>query len=254
MKMNGIVDKVTQNHRRSPGRRANRRCPFVFRWRDSRYGGIVRLQVSLARWRPLTGRTRKKPPNRPATGSGALHLGSSLGRTWLKKASTAPIGTCHGTLLYQLEAYNGSRYRLRHPEVLTPYLSSFGSLHEGEITLPTARFRPRRISKRCRPRPCCCAGRDLVERPAAVADTLRERTAGAVPTARFDAGGGLQRRPPRRCAPLPAPVTCRWASRNSRRASASSCRAGAVVRSSPVAPRDALIGVDESLVDHPGHL
>ncbi len=95
--------------------------------------------------------------------------------------------------------------------------------------------------------------RDLVERPAAVADTLRERTAGAVPTARFDAGGGLQRRPPRRCAPLPAPVTCRWVQ----------CRAGRALRHVEpgqssvrhlVAPRDALIGVDESLVDHPGHL
>jgi len=74
---------------------------------------------------PLTARTVHVPAGRPRTGSPPF--------TWEESATDAL--TMHGFAswhdwtvagtLYQIECYNGTGYRLYHPDVKTPYLWSF---------------------------------------------------------------------------------------------------------------------------------
>src|SRR4029077_17378517 len=51
--------------------------------------------------------------------------------------------------LYQLEAYNGFGYRLRHPEVLTPYLWSFSDHYTQGQYVADGTFSSTAVSKQC---------------------------------------------------------------------------------------------------------
>jgi lysozyme family protein len=76
----------------------------------------------------LAARTTHVPANRPASGTPPFTWEeSATDALALKKLNADTDWSLSGTL-FQLERYNGFGYRLRHPDVLSPYLWSF-SLH-----------------------------------------------------------------------------------------------------------------------------
>ncbi len=107
---------------------------------------------------PLTARTRQVPAGRPRTGNPPF--------TW--EASATDALTLDGFnswtdwtvagALFKLERFNGSGYRLYHPQVKSPYLWSFSNHYtEGQICRRRDLVRYGRLRTSAAPR-CCCGG------------------------------------------------------------------------------------------------
>ena len=98
---------------------------------------------------PLTARTVQVPAGRPPTGDPPF--------TWEESAADALIlqkldqwndWSVPG-LLYKLEEYNGFGYRLRHPEVLSPYLWSYSNHYTSGKYVGDGTFSPTGVSRQC---------------------------------------------------------------------------------------------------------
>jgi lysozyme family protein len=98
---------------------------------------------------PLTARTVHEPPNRPVSGTPPFTWEDSATDA-LRQKKLDQIGdwTLPRTL-YQLEGYNGFGYRLRHPEVFTPYLWSFSEHYTSGKYVSDGTFSATAISKQC---------------------------------------------------------------------------------------------------------
>lgn len=98
---------------------------------------------------PLAKRTTQVPAGRPAAGQPPF--------TWEESAADAlKFERLHGlddwslpTTLFRLERYNGLSYRLRHPEVLTPYLWSFSSHYRQGKFVSDGKFSSTAVSQQC---------------------------------------------------------------------------------------------------------
>jgi lysozyme family protein len=98
---------------------------------------------------PLTARTKNVPANRPASGSAPFRWEeSAIDAIQLKKWSDATDWSLAGTL-FQLERFNGFGYRLRHPDVLTPYLWSFSNHYTAGKFIKDGEFSPVAVSRQC---------------------------------------------------------------------------------------------------------
>ncbi len=98
---------------------------------------------------PLAGRTVQYPLGRPKDSEPPF--------TWEQSATDALQfeGLDHwgdwslaGTL-YRLEKYNGFGYRMKHPEVLTPYLWSFSNLYSKGKYIQDGSFSATAVSQQC---------------------------------------------------------------------------------------------------------
>ena len=98
---------------------------------------------------PLTARTINVPSGRPPTGEPPF--------TWEESATDA-LNYAHMTewhdwsisgMLYRLEAYNGFGYRIRHPEVLTPYLWSYSNHYLSGKYVADGTFSASAVSNQC---------------------------------------------------------------------------------------------------------
>lgn len=98
---------------------------------------------------PLTSRTTHVPAGRPLTGEPPF--------TWEESATDAlKLQRLHGlddwglpATLFRLEKFNGMGYRIRHPEVLTPYLWSFSNHYTRGKFVADGKFSATAASQQC---------------------------------------------------------------------------------------------------------
>lgn len=110
--------------------------------------GSLKFTTHLHNGDPLTAKTVHVPKGRPAgtppfrwedSAADALEFDHFTGvKKW-------PLSV----VLFKLEGFNGFGYRMRHPEVLTPYLWSFSNHYtKGKFTAD-GKFDPNAVSKQC---------------------------------------------------------------------------------------------------------
>jgi lysozyme family protein len=98
---------------------------------------------------PLTARTKQVPANRPASGTPPFTWEESAADALaLKKLNADTDWSLAGTL-FQLERYNGFGYRLRHAEVLSPYLWSFSNHYKAGKFVRDGEFSATAVSRQC---------------------------------------------------------------------------------------------------------
>jgi lysozyme family protein len=98
---------------------------------------------------PLTARTTHVPSGRPASGEPPFTWEvSAADALALKKLSADTDWSLAGTL-FQLERYNGFGYRLRHPDVLSPYLWSFSHHYKAGKFVSDGKFSATAVSRQC---------------------------------------------------------------------------------------------------------
>jgi lysozyme family protein len=97
----------------------------------------------------LTARTVQEPPNRPVSGSPPFAWEASATDALAMKKLDQIRDWSVPRMLYQLEAYNGFGYRIRHPEVLTPYLWSFSVHYTRGKYVADGTFSATAMSKQC---------------------------------------------------------------------------------------------------------
>jgi lysozyme family protein len=98
---------------------------------------------------PLTDFTKHVPKNRPATGTPPFAWEfSAADALKLQKLDRVGDWSIPG-LLFQLEKYNGFGYRLRHPEVLSPYLWSFCTHYTKGKFVADGTFSENAVSAQC---------------------------------------------------------------------------------------------------------
>lgn len=98
---------------------------------------------------PLTARTVQEPPNRPVSGTPPFTWETSATDALAMKKLDQIRDWSVPRMLYQLEAYNGFGYRLRHPDVLTPYLWSFSTHYTRGKYVADGTFSATATSKQC---------------------------------------------------------------------------------------------------------
>ncbi len=98
---------------------------------------------------PLTARTTHVPAGRPKSGQPPFTWeDSATDALRLENLHTVTDWSVPGTL-FRLEAYNGFGYRLRHPDVLTPYLWSFTSHYTRGKFVADGSFSATAVSQQC---------------------------------------------------------------------------------------------------------
>jgi lysozyme family protein len=96
---------------------------------------------------PLTARTVHVPAGRPTEGTPPFTWEeSAIDSLRFSKLDQVKSWDVPG-LIYQLESYNGFGYRLRHPEVLTPYLWAGSNHYKKGKFVADGKFDPDAISK-----------------------------------------------------------------------------------------------------------
>ena len=98
---------------------------------------------------PLTKRTVQVPPGRPKTGNPPFTWEESAADALKLKGLDKWTDWAIPGILFKLESYNGLGYRLRHPEVLSPYLWSFSNQYTRGKFVADGTWSPTAISKQC---------------------------------------------------------------------------------------------------------
>jgi len=98
---------------------------------------------------PVTARTVRVPAGRPPTGDPPFTWEQSANDALtLEKLDRWQDWSVPG-LLYKLERYNGFGYRMRHPEVLSPYLWSYSNHYTSGKYVRDGTFSPTAVSRQC---------------------------------------------------------------------------------------------------------
>jgi lysozyme family protein len=120
-----LVNRVAENRSRYSAVGDSLGIPWYFIGVVHCLEASLRFDRHLHNGDPLTARTVQVPAGRPKTGEPPFTWEESANDSLrLEKLDQVTDWSLPGTL-YRLEAYNGFGYRLRHPEVLSPYLWSF---------------------------------------------------------------------------------------------------------------------------------
>jgi Uncharacterized conserved protein len=110
--------------------------------------GSLNFKTHLHNGDPLTAKTVHVPKGRPAGTppfsweESAIDALNFDGLAGVKKWTLS-------TILFRLEGFNGFGYRMRHPEVLTPYLWSFTNHYQKGKFVADGKFDPNAVSKQC---------------------------------------------------------------------------------------------------------
>jgi lysozyme family protein len=98
---------------------------------------------------PLTARTTHVPAGRPKTGRPPFTWeASAIDALTMQGFDKWKDWSAHGTL-YKLEAYNGWGYRMKHPQVLSPYLWSFSNHYTRGKYVADGSFSATAVSAQC---------------------------------------------------------------------------------------------------------
>ena len=145
----GLVNRVKQNRSRYEAVGTPLGIPWYF------VGVIHCMEASfsftshLHNGDPLTAKTIHEPPNRPASGEPPYTWEASATDALRMKQLDQVTDWRLPRTLYLIEGYNGFGYRLRHPEVLTPYLWSFSDHYTQGKYVADGTFSPTAVSKQC---------------------------------------------------------------------------------------------------------
>jgi lysozyme family protein len=147
--VNATVKKIAQHRDRYQLVGGPLRVPWYFVGVIHCMEGSLSFSRHLHNGDPLTARTVQEPPNRPVSGQPPFTWeASATDALAMKKLQNVTDWSLPRTL-YQLEGYNGFGYRLRHPEVLTPYLWSFSGHYTQGKYIADGTFSPTAGSKQC---------------------------------------------------------------------------------------------------------
>jgi len=98
---------------------------------------------------PLSARTRQVPAGRPRHGNPPFTWEESAADALAMHKLDAATDWSLGSLLYELERYNGFGYRLYHPEVRTPYLWSWSRHYTSGKYVADGRWSATATSAQC---------------------------------------------------------------------------------------------------------
>lgn len=98
---------------------------------------------------PLTARTVQVPAGRPLTGSPPFTWEESALDALRLKQFHNQVDWSLPAILFSLEKYNGFGYRLKHPEVLSPYLWSFSNQYTRGKFVADHKFSTTAVSQQC---------------------------------------------------------------------------------------------------------
>jgi lysozyme family protein len=142
-----LVTKVSDNRARYSAVGDSLGIPWYFIGVIHCLEASLRFDRHLHNGDPLTARTVQVPAGRPKTGNPPFTWEESANDSLrFEKLDQVTDWSLPGTL-YRLEAYNGFGYRLRHPEVLSPYLWSFSEHYTKGKFVADGTFSPTAISK-----------------------------------------------------------------------------------------------------------
>ena len=110
--------------------------------------GSLNFNTHLHNGDPLTAKTIHVPKGRPTGTPPFRWEASAIDALQFDNLIDVKKWTLAVTL-FKLEGFNGFGYRVRHPEVLTPYLWSFSNHYtKGKFTVDR-KFDPNAVSKQC---------------------------------------------------------------------------------------------------------
>jgi lysozyme family protein len=147
--VDALVNKIVQNRDRYSAVGDALGIPWYFIGVIHNMESSLRFDRHLHNGDPLTARTKQVPPGRPKTGNPPFTWEeSATDALQLEKLDQVRDWSLPATL-YRLEAYNGFGYRLRHPEVLSPYLWSFSGHYELGKFVADGTFSTTAVSQQC---------------------------------------------------------------------------------------------------------
>jgi lysozyme family protein len=144
-----IIARIVQNRARYENVAAETGVPWYVIAAIHAMETGLRFDRHLHNGDPLTGRTVQVPAGHPRSGAPPF--------TWEVSAKDAlalrDLGRDTdwrvGSMLYELEGYNGWGYRLHHPHVLTPYLWSGSTNYTSGKYVADGRWSDTAVSKQC---------------------------------------------------------------------------------------------------------
>jgi lysozyme family protein len=143
-----IRDKIVANKSRYEAVAASTTVPWFVVAVIHSLEGSLNFKTHLHNGDPLTAKTVHVPKGRPAGTppftweQSAIDALTFDGLAGVKKWNLAII-------LFRLEGFNGFGYRVKHPEVLTPYLWSFTNHYTKGKFVADGKFDATAVSKQC---------------------------------------------------------------------------------------------------------
>ncbi|QIP13037.1 hypothetical protein G8759_10565 [Spirosoma aureum] len=110
--------------------------------------GGLNFKTHLHNGDPLSAKTVHVPKNRPPGKAPFTWQESAIDALTfdgLSGVQNWPLPV----ILFKLEGFNGFGYRIKHPEVLTPYLWSFTNHYQKGKFTQDGKFDPKAVSKQC---------------------------------------------------------------------------------------------------------
>lgn len=144
-----IIKKIITNKSRYENAGSHLGIPWYFVAVIHNMESSLSFNGHLHNGDPLTARTKRIPPGRPANGNPPF--------TWEESASDAlqyqklnqwQDWSIAG-LLYKLEEYNGWGYRIKHPHVHSPYLWGFSNHYSKGKYIADGTWSETAVSKQC---------------------------------------------------------------------------------------------------------
>jgi lysozyme family protein len=147
--VDGLVKKIDQNRTRYQNVGDQLGIPWYFVGAIHNMESSLNFKSHLHNGDPLTERTVQVPTGRPKVGEPPFSWeDSAMDALQLQHLDRWQDWSIPGTL-YKLEAYNGFGYRLRHPEVLSPYLWSFSTHYTQGKFVSDGTFSANAVSQQC---------------------------------------------------------------------------------------------------------
>ena len=144
-----ILGRIVQNRARYESVASETGVPwYVIAVIHSMETGL-RFDRHLHNGDPLSRRTVNVPAGHPRTGEPPFSWEASAKDALALRNLSADTDWSVGSLLYEIEGYNGWGYRLHHPHVPTPYLWSASSHYTSGKYVADGRWSDTAVSKQC---------------------------------------------------------------------------------------------------------
>jgi lysozyme family protein len=146
--INLIVDKIVAKRSRYEEAEQATQVPWFVVAVIHSLEGSLNFNTHLHNGDPLTAKTVHVPKGRPKGTPPFRWEDSAIDALQFDNLSNVKKWTL-ATILFRLESFNGLGYRIRHPEVLTPYLWSFSNHYIKGKFVADGKFDPNARSAQC---------------------------------------------------------------------------------------------------------
>jgi lysozyme family protein len=144
-----LVNKIVSNRSRYEAVGNPLGVPWHFVGIIHNMEASLNFKTHLHNGDPLTARTVHVPAGRPKQGNPPFTWEDSAADALSLENLGSPAGWSIPATLYKMERYNGFGYRLRHPEVLSPYLWSFTEHYTSGKFVADGTFSRTAVSAQC---------------------------------------------------------------------------------------------------------